>query len=81
MVGERPRSFGIGGAGNIRTRDEAIIHDMISATEAVKRRRSSLMSSESSSGESGETRSSKFSGRFKSLFRNSRTKSIPEIEK
>ncbi|KAI2780004.1 hypothetical protein F4815DRAFT_166203 [Daldinia loculata] len=69
MVGdERPRSFGIGGAGNIRTREEAIVHDMGSISDAMKRRRSSHMSLGSVSEEGGEVKSSKFSTRFKSIF-------------
>ncbi|KAI1385697.1 uncharacterized protein F4822DRAFT_351528 [Hypoxylon trugodes] len=74
------RSFGIGGAGNIRTWEESIIHDSVSASDAVKRRKSSLMSAESSSGKSAESKSSRLSGRFKSIF-NYRPKSIPEVTK
>ncbi|KAI1207873.1 uncharacterized protein F4807DRAFT_433576 [Annulohypoxylon truncatum] len=76
MAKERPRSFGIGGAGNIRTWEEAVVHDAMSASEAVERRRSSLMSL--GSVDSADSKSSKISGRFKSIFR-SRSKSIPEV--
>ncbi|XXH01359.1 hypothetical protein Hte_007717 [Hypoxylon texense] len=75
ITGERRKSFGIGGAGNIRTRDEAWVHDMISAKDAVKRRKSST------SAESRESKSSTFSWRLKSLFGSSRTNSIPEATK
>ncbi|KAI0165243.1 hypothetical protein GGR52DRAFT_101409 [Hypoxylon sp. FL1284] len=73
MPGERRRSFGIGGAGNIRTREEAWVHDIISAKDAVTRRRSSA------SAESGDSKSSRLSWRFKNLFGNSRTDPIPEV--
>ncbi|KAI1429107.1 hypothetical protein F5Y12DRAFT_729647 [Xylaria sp. FL1777] len=39
---ERRRSFGIGGAGNIRTRDQAVVQD---AYDLVERRRSRVSSS------------------------------------
>ncbi|KAI1398432.1 hypothetical protein F4819DRAFT_489606 [Hypoxylon fuscum] len=81
VSGERRRSFGIGGAGNIRTQEEAIVHDLNSPSDATKRRRSSLWSVGSSSDASGESRSSKLPGRFKSMFGNGRTKSIPEDTK
>ncbi|KAI0381329.1 hypothetical protein F5Y04DRAFT_280862 [Hypomontagnella monticulosa] len=78
--GERRRSFGIGGAGNIRTREEAMIHDIESANEVVKRRKSSLMSMGSISEGSLETKSPKLSMRFKNFF-TSRPKPIPEVTK
>ncbi|KAI2603421.1 uncharacterized protein GGS25DRAFT_92236 [Hypoxylon fragiforme] len=74
---DRRRSFGIGGAGNIRTREEAIVPDPIPGDDNLKRRRSSLMSLGSTSGESGESKSSKLSGRLRRMF-SSRTESIPE---
>ncbi|KAI2627718.1 hypothetical protein GGR54DRAFT_636843 [Hypoxylon sp. NC1633] len=71
--GERRRSFGIGGAGNIRTREEAMVNDMISPSDAIKRRRSS-------SADRRETNSSNLPNRFKNMFR-WRANSTPEVTK
>ncbi|KAJ9149329.1 hypothetical protein NKR23_g4197 [Pleurostoma richardsiae] len=42
--GERKMSFGIGGAGNIRTVSEATVHDYYISGEGNERRRSSVWS-------------------------------------
>ncbi|KAG8163884.1 hypothetical protein KVR01_005802 [Diaporthe batatas] len=46
---DRRRSFGIGGAGNIRTRAEAVVHDVLPSERLDQRRRSSVLSKVSSS--------------------------------
>ncbi|KAK6852043.1 hypothetical protein PG990_014832 [Apiospora arundinis] len=76
---ERPRSFGIGGAGNIRTRADATLHDLVPATssdqkEEQPRRRSSVFSS--SSYAEGERRQSKLLDNMKGIFRRSSTKEL-----
>ncbi|KAI1840023.1 hypothetical protein JX265_009115 [Neoarthrinium moseri] len=45
---ERRRSFGIGGAGNIRTRTEAMVDNVVPQTSNQNRRRSSTFSKNSS---------------------------------
>ncbi|KAI0964957.1 hypothetical protein F4678DRAFT_454436 [Xylaria arbuscula] len=67
---ERRKSFGIGGAGNIRTRDQAVVHDVY---DLVERRRSRVSSSsiESPLGERPSRRSSSFSEALKHAFTNS----------
>ncbi|CAJ2509431.1 Uu.00g144570.m01.CDS01 [Anthostomella pinea] len=72
---ERRRSFGVGGAGNIRTRAEAELHDW-PPTDNKERRRISLTSS--SSHHDGERRSSKVSETIKNIFRSPGTKSDSE---
>ncbi|KAI0409271.1 hypothetical protein F4802DRAFT_546018 [Xylaria palmicola] len=64
------RSFGIGGAGNIRTRDQAMVHD---AYDLVERRRSRLgsVSTQPSRGDSISRRSSSISEALKHVFSNS----------
>ncbi|KAK8076115.1 hypothetical protein PG994_003387 [Apiospora phragmitis] len=72
---ERPRSFGIGGAGNIRTRADARLSELAPATPDTKeqpRRRSSVFSS--SSYTEGERRQSKLLDNMKGIFRRSSTK-------
>ncbi|KAI1195415.1 hypothetical protein F5X97DRAFT_308211 [Nemania serpens] len=67
--GER-KSFGIGGAGNIRTREQAVIHD---AYDLIERRRSrtSSASTESPAKENAARRSSSISETLKHVFTNS----------
>ncbi|KAK8057216.1 hypothetical protein PG996_011153 [Apiospora saccharicola] len=72
---ERPRSFGIGGAGNIRTRADATLTEIAPASPDKKeepRRRSSVFSSSSSA--EGERRQSKLLDNMKGIFRRSSTK-------
>ncbi|KAI1495749.1 hypothetical protein F5X99DRAFT_402499 [Biscogniauxia marginata] len=78
---ERPRSFGIGGAGNIRTRTEAMVHDIIPLHDQHRRRRSSLWSLGSSSNSNGESRSFKLPGGFKNVFGGSSRKSVSDTTK
>ncbi|KAI1305087.1 hypothetical protein F5Y03DRAFT_356471 [Xylaria venustula] len=67
---ERRKSFGIGGAGNIRTRDQAVVHDVY---DLVERRRSRLSSAslESPLGAGPPRRSSSISEALKHAFTNS----------
>ncbi|KAI7778236.1 hypothetical protein SLS64_012222 [Diaporthe eres] len=46
---DRRRSFGIGGAGNIRTKAEAVVNDVLPSERSEQRRRSSVLSKVSSS--------------------------------
>ncbi|KAK7937373.1 uncharacterized protein PG986_014241 [Apiospora aurea] len=74
---ERPRSFGIGGAGNIRTRANATLDRLAAEPPAEKEqqqpgRRSSVFSS--SSNAEGERRQSKLVDNMKGIFRRSSTK-------
>ncbi|KAI0468211.1 hypothetical protein F4859DRAFT_491897 [Xylaria cf. heliscus] len=66
---EERRSFGIGGAGNIRTRDQAIVQD---AYDLVERRRSRAGSSstqtQSLTGKRASRRSSSISETLKHVF-------------
>ncbi|KAK8117861.1 uncharacterized protein PG998_006142 [Apiospora kogelbergensis] len=78
---ERPRSFGIGGAGNIRTRADATLHDLVPVSSPEKkeerpRRRSSVFSS--SSFAEGERRRSKLVDNMKGVFRRSSTKELEQ---
>ncbi|KAI5863865.1 hypothetical protein GGS23DRAFT_517728 [Durotheca rogersii] len=75
---ERRVSFGIGGAGNIRTPDEAVLHGAISAADAVQRRKSSPGGTGSSSTKSEDSRASNLALSFKSMFRRSRHLPPPE---
>ncbi|KAI8631548.1 hypothetical protein F5Y19DRAFT_398828 [Xylariaceae sp. FL1651] len=79
-VKERRKSFGIGGAGNIRTRDEALVHDAFDLVERQQRRKSSLWSTstDSTSNDNAERKSSTISETLKNVFSSSarRSKSI-----
>ncbi|KAI0907998.1 hypothetical protein F4823DRAFT_600822 [Ustulina deusta] len=67
---ERRRSFGIGGAGNIRTRDQAVVHDVHDLVERRRSRRSSS-SIDSPAGEGTDRRSSSISETLKHAFTSS----------
>ncbi|KAI0006730.1 hypothetical protein F4779DRAFT_620293 [Xylariaceae sp. FL0662B] len=76
---EYRRSFGIGGAGNIRTWEESVVHDI--AGENSPRRRSSFWSIPSSSNSNEEQRSLKMSESFKNLFGSFGNRSSPRASK
>ncbi|KAI1634514.1 hypothetical protein F4809DRAFT_508163 [Biscogniauxia mediterranea] len=78
---DRPRSFGIGGAGNIRTRAEAVVQDIVPSDEHPRRRRSSLWSLGSSSNSNGESRSFKLPAFFRTVSGGSSHKSDPDTSK
>ncbi|POS79342.1 hypothetical protein DHEL01_v202258 [Diaporthe helianthi] len=61
---DRRKSFGIGGAGNIRTKAEAVVDEVLPSERLDQRRRSSVLSRLSSS-----TSSSGSWKDFKGLFR------------
>ncbi|KAI1361541.1 hypothetical protein F5Y08DRAFT_16370 [Xylaria arbuscula] len=67
---ERRRSFGIGGAGNIRTEDKAVVPDV---HDLVERRRSRVnsLSIDSPTEERTNRRSSSFSETLKHAFKSS----------
>ncbi|KAI0867556.1 hypothetical protein GGS24DRAFT_485220 [Hypoxylon argillaceum] len=67
---QRRQSFGIGGAGNIRTRDQAVVHDVYDLVER-RRRRMSSASADSSPGERASRRSSSISEALKHAFTSS----------
>ncbi|KAK6080048.1 hypothetical protein SCUP234_05404 [Seiridium cupressi] len=67
---ERRKSFGIGGAGNIRTKEEALVDDL-APSSGQERRRSSVWSR--SSGASGEASSGLLS-KVKNALHNSTSK-------
>ncbi|KAI1170413.1 hypothetical protein F4777DRAFT_569367 [Nemania sp. FL0916] len=68
----RRQSFGIGGAGNIRTRDQAIVQDAYDLVERRRRRMSSASTgTDSAAGERTSRRSSSISETLKHAFTNS----------
>ncbi|KAI1344519.1 hypothetical protein F5Y15DRAFT_366807 [Xylariaceae sp. FL0016] len=77
---DQRRSFGIGGAGNIRTHAEAMVPDLpvVPIDGQPQRRRSSVWSIGSSPNSGGERRPSKVSETIKNMFGGSASKSSPE---
>ncbi|KAI5921924.1 hypothetical protein F4810DRAFT_308058 [Camillea tinctor] len=72
---DRPRSFGIGGAGNIRTRAEAVMYDITQADEKPRNRKNSLWSLGSGSNHSGKSISFQLPKMFKTVSGGSGNKS------
>ncbi|KAI1119962.1 hypothetical protein F5Y10DRAFT_259317 [Nemania abortiva] len=68
---ERRQSFGIGGAGNIRTRDQAMVHDAYDLVERKRRRQSSLSIESPPTGDGAGRRSSSISETLKHAFTSS----------
>ncbi|KAL1851097.1 hypothetical protein Daus18300_012644 [Diaporthe australafricana] len=68
ITDERKRSFGIGGAGNIRTKAEAIVSDVL-PSEREQRRRSSVLSMVSSASSTRRTSASGSWRDMKDLFK------------
>ncbi|KAI1112878.1 hypothetical protein F5Y14DRAFT_419839 [Nemania sp. NC0429] len=68
---EERKSFGIGGAGNIRTREQAVIHDAHDLVERRRSRMSSSASAESPAKMNTARRSSSISETLKHVFTNS----------
>ncbi|KAI3325667.1 hypothetical protein HD806DRAFT_533331 [Xylariaceae sp. AK1471] len=71
---ERRKSFGIGGAGNIRTPDQAIVPDEYDLAERRRRRMSSISTDLATNG-STDRRSSSISETLKNVFASSNKKS------
>ncbi|KAI0862134.1 hypothetical protein F4860DRAFT_473606 [Xylaria cubensis] len=69
---ERRRSFGIGGAGNIRTHDQAVVHNAYDLAERIRSRAgSSSTQTHSSIRERTDRRSSSISETLKHVFSSS----------